>query len=266
MKYHNNPVTRQNSINKSKMTSMHMKEKMLDVGQVQKTYSDRMTCDITLLEGLQLYNVPILTRGGIIDEEKVYGEVDLPIEKDYVVIIFVGGRPIMLGTVLPFLNQLFSESGQTLAGPDSPDKVYTLRLLEKNKPKTYKRVFPSGATLEFSGDGSVYLETIDLGKFILHVDENDPDNSFVEWRSAEDSSQRFCRILMKATEEGILIEDTVNDTNMIRMNVDGIEVEDYHGNRVETRSNHIRVTDVNGNVIVMEGSHVLINGNLEILQ
>ena len=217
------PKTKQNAVVKSMAT---FTRSGTAVAQVLATYSDRVTCDVRLLEGLELRNVPVGTDCGVIEiggEKKVYGKIELPIVRNYVMILFIGGRPMIIGNTFPFLNELFLEEKQLLAGPNDitgPEmerKEYTTKLLEKDKPKTYKRVFPSGTTLEIDDDGSVFLETIDLGRFVHKIDPNDPNNSFVEWTSARTDADLFSRIKMQATENGILIEDTVND-NTIKLN------------------------------------------------
>ena len=262
---HKMPQTRQHALIKAHDTTHQVEGKMADIGQVQTTYSDRMTCDVTLLEGLQLFNAPIYTRAGTVDDGKVYGEVDLPVEKDYVIVLFIGGRPMVFGTYIPFLNELFAEDSQTLAGPDNIQKTRTLKLLESDKPLTYKRVFPSGDTIEIDDDGSYFLEIIDLGRFVFLRDPNDETNSFAEWKSATNQSDQFCRILMRATDDGILIEDTVN-SNVMKLNSDGFEVDDQFGNRYQSRSNGITILDSNGNTIEMRPGMVEINGNLRVLQ
>lgn len=266
MKRHRQPQTMQNSIRKSLGTGGQTQQKMADVGQVMVTYSDRVTCDVRLLDGLQMFNVPVLTNGGTVgDDGKIYGTVELPVERDYIVILFIGGRPMVIGTFLPFLNELFQEDKQVLAGPDMPDKRHTLKLLEKDKPLSYKKVFPSGTTIEVNEEGSVYLETVDLGAFVLYIDPNDSDNSYVEWKSADDDMGRYCRIRMKSTTDGLVIEDQIND-NELKMNSDGYEIEDTNNNRIEARDTGITITDTNGNEISMEPNQVEINSNFRVLQ
>ena len=77
--------------------------------KVTQVHSDRMTCDIKTLDGATLANIPILTKGGLVDGE-VYGEVCLPAIDDYVVVGFAsyGQRhKVILGTIIPYLVNEF---------------------------------------------------------------------------------------------------------------------------------------------------------------
>ena len=261
MMRHKNPQTKQNSIIKSLETGSQSAGKTYDIGQVLTVYSDRLTCDINTLEGRRLTNVPVKTQVGLVDE-KVFGEIDLPAIGTYVSLELLGGRPVIAGVLAPYIHKLFSVSDHEVAGPDVVKKEFTQKLFEEDQPRTYKKIFQSGSSMEFNQDGSGYIEMIDGSRVIFKVGTD----AYVEFKSELTASDEYCRILMKSTTEGILVEDTVNG-NTITINSVGVEIEDLHGNTYIMDSSGITLEDLNGNIISMEAGKVDINnGNCEVLQ
>jgi len=129
------------------------------VAKILAVYSEKMACDIETWNGSTKYMVPILTKGGLNANDEVYGELELPEVGDTVVVDFLEGRegmPMIVGTVLPFYNKYFQDN-QTPA--NSANKAFTLKLLEKSKLKTYRKIFRSGTTVEVQEDGSLIVET-----------------------------------------------------------------------------------------------------------
>ena len=131
------------------------------IAEVTAVYSERNTCDIISVKtNAPLRDVPILTKGGLIDDE-VYGELDLPAVGDRVVVGYVDGRegmPVVLGFVIPYLFNYFAVE-QTAV--NSTTKTNSLTLLESGKPNLYRRIFKSGTSIEVAEDGSVFIETPD---------------------------------------------------------------------------------------------------------
>ena len=127
--------------------------------EVEAVYSDRNTADIRVLtSGAKLKNVPVKTRGGLIDGE-VYGELDLPDVGNIVNIQFLANResmPFISGAILPYLYSKF-QADQTPV--DSSSKAFTLKLLEAGKEKHFRKIFKSGTTVEVEEDGTLIIET-----------------------------------------------------------------------------------------------------------
>lgn len=126
------------------------------IATVEKIYSDRNTCDILTTSGSLQRNIPIKTKGGMVDDE-VYGEIDLPEVGDTVFVQFLSGKESLAyidSTIIPFLNSKFAGNAVS-----SGSKQFTKKLLEANKPKSYRKIFKSGTTLEISEDGTVIIET-----------------------------------------------------------------------------------------------------------
>ena len=128
------------------------------IAKVIDIHSDSNTCDVEPLRGGRKYSVPILTKGGLINDE-VYGELELPQPGDFVVVLFVASneaQPFVLGTVLPYMHSKFQSSQQPV---NSASKQFTKKLLQKGKEKTFRKIFKSGTTIEVQEDGSVIIET-----------------------------------------------------------------------------------------------------------
>jgi len=128
------------------------------VAQVVAVYSDRMTCDLKTVDGQFLLNVSILTNGGLVDG-KPYGEVDLPAIDDYIFVMYAsfGARhKVILGTVFPYLTNEFNADAV-----NSSNKTFTKKLLEKDMPLGYRRIFKSGASVQVEEDGRIIVETPD---------------------------------------------------------------------------------------------------------
>jgi len=130
------------------------------VATVQAVHSDRATCDIQTVDGVSLmYNVPVVMKAGMSDDQGIYGCLDLPQVDDVVVVLSWGVHEnyrMIIGSLVPYLNNLFN--GNT-APTHSTSKSYTTSLLEAGREKAYKRILPSGTTVEVKEDGSVYIET-----------------------------------------------------------------------------------------------------------
>ncbi len=79
------------------------------MAKIIQVYSDRMTCDIESIDGIPMNNVPILTKGGLVDGE-AYGEIDLPALNDYVIVGFSShgrGHKVIIGAIFPYLVNEF---------------------------------------------------------------------------------------------------------------------------------------------------------------
>lgn len=125
------------------------------LAKVVQVYSDRLTCDIKTLEGIPLNNVPVVTKGGLVNGE-VYGEVCLPAIDDQVLVGYgsYGQRhKVILGTILPYLvNEFLGDA------VNSGAKAFTKTLFEADKPLTYRRIFKSGTTVQIEEDGGIIIE------------------------------------------------------------------------------------------------------------
>jgi hypothetical protein len=127
--------------------------------EVLAVYSEKMACDIRTWNGSTKYMVPIRTVGGLNSSNEVWGEVELPAVGDTVIVEFLEdreGMPMITGTVLPFYNKHF-QGAQVAA--NSGSKAFTKKLLEASKPKTYRRIFKSGTTVEIQENGTIILES-----------------------------------------------------------------------------------------------------------
>jgi len=134
--------------------------------KVIQAYSDRMTCDIEAVDGTPIKNVPVLTKGGLVDGEP-YGEMCLPAVDDYVVVGFAsfGQRHrVIIGTIFPYLANEFLKDAV-----NSTNKAFTKKLLVAGKPLEYRRIFKSGTSVHIEEDGSVTIETPE-GSYI-RIDE-----------------------------------------------------------------------------------------------
>lgn len=130
------------------------------IGKIIAVYPEAMTCDIETQNGSLCSNVPLLSKCGLEDDE-VWGELELPSVDSYVVIGFVENRssfPFILGTFYPYSNSKYG-SGQVPV--NSSSKQFTKKLLEKIDPKVYRKIYKSGTTIEVQEDGTLILETPD---------------------------------------------------------------------------------------------------------
>jgi hypothetical protein len=146
----------QSAINFIKRSTMTGEEHSPFLAKVNQVYSDRMTCDIETLDGAAIANVPVITKGGLVNGE-VYGEVCLPAVNDYVVIDYAsyGQRhKVIRGTILPYLVNEFIKNAV-----NSSSKQFTKKLFVAGKPLEDRRIFKNGVTVEASEDGSVIVET-----------------------------------------------------------------------------------------------------------
>ena len=134
--------------------------------KVLQTYSDRMTCDIETLDGAKIPNIPVSTKGGLVNGE-AYGEIDLPAIHDYVIVGFSGygqRHKLIIGTIFPYLvNEFIKDT------VNSSNKAFTKKLFVVDKPLGYKRVFKTGTSVEIEEDGGIIIET-PSGTY-MHIDE-----------------------------------------------------------------------------------------------
>lgn len=147
---------RQGALNFINRTTMRGEAHTAFLAKVVQVYSDRMTCDIMTLDGASLRNIPILTKGGLVDG-KVYGEVCLPAIDDYVIVSYAsyGQRhKVIIGTILPYLVNEFTKDAV-----NSGSKQFTKLLLEADMPLGYRRIFKSGTTVQIEEDGGIIIET-----------------------------------------------------------------------------------------------------------
>lgn len=146
----------QSAINFIKRSTMTGEEHASFIAQIIQVYSDRMTCDILTVDGATIQNVPVITKGGLING-KVYGEVCLPAVDDYVIVGYgsYGQRhKIILGTILPYLVNEFIKDAV-----NSSSKQFTKKLFVADKPLEDRRIFKSGTTVEVQEDGTAIIET-----------------------------------------------------------------------------------------------------------
>jgi len=186
------------------------------IAQVKKVYSERMTCDVLSIDNQKLNNIPILVKCGLVDGEP-YGEVDLPAIDDYVVVGFASNNQrykVILGSFIPYLaNEFMADS------VNSANKTFTKKLLEKDKPLTYKRIFKNGTTIEVEEDGRIIVET--------------PDGT---------------HILYGGDDKILEIKDSFD--NAFTMDTDGVIVVDKNGNDITMASGKVTI---NGNLEVANG-------------
>jgi hypothetical protein len=126
------------------------------IAKVLAVYSDRITCDLITVDGVELKNVPVLTKAGLIDGEP-YGEIDLPAIGDYVSIMQIGTgerQRAIIGTFIPYLSNDFNADAVNSAG-----KAYTKKLMEEGKEKVFKKIFQGGTSFECDEDGTITVET-----------------------------------------------------------------------------------------------------------
>jgi len=153
---HEDIQVRQGALNFIKRTTMTGEAHTAFLAKVIQVYSDRMTCDIQTLDGAPLRNIPILTKGGLVDGE-VYGEVCLPAIDDYVIVFYAsyGQRhKVIIGTILPYLVNEFTKDAV-----NSGSKQFTKKLFDPDKPLEDRFIFKSGTTVQIEEDGGIIVET-----------------------------------------------------------------------------------------------------------
>jgi len=204
------------------------------VAKVIKSYAKTMTCDILNAGGSVNYNVPIMTISGLEDTE-VWGELELPSIDSYVVINFLGDResfPIIVGTIIPYSTNEYQARQKPV---NSDNKQFTKKLLEDVDPKTYRKIFKSGTSIEVQDDGTLIIET--------------PDGSY---------------FTLNATDKTFILADKTG--NKIITTANGMTVEDKNTNKVTMLASGMKLEDKNGNVVDMNSTGVKINNNLEVLK
>jgi hypothetical protein len=185
------------------------------LAKVTAAYSERMTCDLLTFDGQRLPNIPVMTKGGLVDGEH-YGELDLPAIDDYVVVIHAsyGTRhKVIIGTYIPYLANEYSKDAV-----NSSNKQFTKKLLEAEKPLEYRRILKSGTSVEVTEDGTITVET-PTGRYI-RIDEATPE---------------------------IKVEDP--DGNIITLDSSGVTIEDANGNDITMGSSSVTI---NGNLEVLQ--------------
>lgn len=151
-------ITRQASIERLENVLPNIDSAKTTIGEVKFVHMDRMTVDIQTNNGMTVKNVQILTKGGLVDTE-VWGELEVPEVGTSVVVAFINGNagyPFILGYLFPYGYSKY-QSNQTPV--NSGSKAYTKKLLEDVDPKTYRRIFKSGTTVEVKADGTTIIET-----------------------------------------------------------------------------------------------------------
>lgn len=151
-------MTSQGAIERLRTVLPAIDKTEITIAKVTAVYTDRMTVDVLSNDGLAVQNVRLLTRGGL-ENDEIWGEMEVPSVGTYVIVGFLEGSeeaPFVLGTVLPFLASLYQAS-QVAA--NSANKQFTLKLLEEIDPKSYRRIFKSGTTVEVAADGTLIVET-----------------------------------------------------------------------------------------------------------
>ena len=130
-------------------------------------YSDRNTCDLEVPSKEPMDDVPVVGISGQVGDE-VYGTLDLPEIDDVVVVRQVRGQeyPVIIGSIISYLTDEFSTKQTAVK---SSSKVHTLKLIEKDKEKFYRKIFKSGTTMEVQDDGTLIIET-PSGYYIM-IDE-----------------------------------------------------------------------------------------------
>lgn len=219
------------------------------IAQVEKVYSERMTCDVLTADGQRLPNIPVKCKAGTIDGSP-YGEVDLPAEGDFVIVSqssFGKQQRIIEGSYIPYLSEAFSKPPVK-----SANKQFDTVMLEEDKPIDYKRIFKSGTSISVVEDGTITIETPSGTYFRI----NETDGI---WELKDSHGNAYT---MNA--DGIVISDL--NGNTYTLNASGIAVEDANQNRYTLSSSGITLEDSGGNTIVMGSAKVAINGNLEVLQ
>lgn len=185
------------------------------MAQVVQVYSDRMTCDVKTNDGQTLFNIPVLVKGGFV-AGKPYGEIDLPAVDDYVIVFYAGfgmRQKAILGTILPYLVNEFNKDAV-----NSADKQFAKKVLEKDKPLEYRRVFKSGTTLQVEEDGRIVIET--------------PDGTYV---------------FVGGDDKVVKLEDSHG--NIITIDSAGMILEDKNGNDISMVSGKVTI---NGNLEVLQ--------------
>lgn len=156
------------------------------IARVLVAHSDRMTCDIETPDKQTLKNVPVMTKAGLVDGEH-YGEMDLPAEDDYVIVIsasYGANHEVIIGTFIPYLA---NEFGRDAVG--SANKQFTLKVLEADVPLEYRRIFKAGVSVQIEEDGTITVEApsgryvkVDEANGAIHIE--DPDGNAVELASS----------------------------------------------------------------------------------
>lgn len=185
------------------------------VAKVTNVYSDRMTCDIEMVDGGTLYNIPVLAKVGLKDGE-VYGRMWLPAVDDYVIIMFGSGGnrfKVIVGTVSAYLTNEFVKDAV-----NSGSKQFTKKLLEEGKELHDILICKSGTTFEVEEDGTIIVEV--------------PSGTYLKISEADSN---------------IVIED--QHGNIFTLDSSGVIIEDANGNDITMASGKVTI---NGNLEVLQ--------------
>lgn len=123
-------------------------------------YTDRGTVDVeTSIEPSR--NIPLLLNFSMNKTTgKIRGEVEYPQVGDEVLVVPLDPanqrRVALFGSVVPYLMDKI-QSSQVVE--NASNKAFTLKLFEPGLEKVYRRVFPSGTSLEVKADGTLIYET-----------------------------------------------------------------------------------------------------------
>jgi len=179
------------------------------IAKVLKSYAKTMTCDLLNASGAVNYNVPILTINGL-EKSEVWGTLELPSVDSYVIVDFIGGRdsfPIIIGSIIPYGVNEYQSSQKPV---NSDNKQFTKKLLEDVDPKTYRKIFKSGTSIEVQDDGTLIIET--------------PDGSY---------------FTLNATDKTFILEDKTG--NKITTTANGMKIEDKNGNVFDMNSTGVKI-------------------------
>ena len=206
---------RQGALNFMKRSTMQPELHSAFLAKVTQVYSDRMTCDILTPDGAPLQNIPVLTKGGLVDEE-AYGEVCLPAIDDYVIVTYASyaqRHKVIIGTFLPYLVNEFTKDAV-----NSGSKQFTKVLFEEGMPLGYRRIFKTGTTVQIEEDGGIIIEV--------------PSGTYIK---------------VSETDSKILIED--QHGNIFTLDSSGVIIGDANGNDITMESGKVTI---NGNLEILQ--------------
>ena len=164
----------QNAFNTTKRTSS-LGPVRLFIATILKVYTDRYTCDVETADRALLTNIPLMSRGGLINNE-IFGVFEPLLPDTSVIVASVGAtgeQKFILGTLYPYINPHYQRDQVPV---NSDNKAYTKKLLEGNLSLSYRRVFPSGTTMEVQEDGTLIIET--PSGTVLKLDETSGSEHF----------------------------------------------------------------------------------------
>lgn len=186
------------------------------MAKVDYVYPDRGTVDVSVATE-KFPNVPILTQGGKDSDGGIWGDVHFPQSGDYVLVLPLdpmGKKKVVLGTIFPYLMQEWKDQQNPV---NSTNKQYTKKLLDSSlDPKVWRKIFPSGTTIEVKKDGTILVET--------------PSGTSVV---VDEANHKLTAICKNSTAECKLELDPAN----------GFTMEDANGNKIVSASTHVTIND-----------------------